>query len=168
MVQPKGSLIFIAPGHDGWIQSLSFSHDGYLLASAGDDDTVRLWDVETGNCLKTLDGHTDTVCYCAFHPSGALIAAGASVVKLPQLIQPKESLTSSTEPKPAPHKLLGEEILNKNPEDGERELTRPISAKYSSAMKRRVDRPKTAPVKPEELDGVSKVPYWLSTSFQSL
>ena len=26
---------------------------------AADDKTVRLWDVETGRCLRVLEGHTD-------------------------------------------------------------------------------------------------------------
>lgn len=34
-----------------------------ILASGGDDSVVRLWDVSTGGCLQTLQGHTASVCY---------------------------------------------------------------------------------------------------------
>jgi WD40 repeat protein len=39
-------------GHDGWVQALSFSSDGLYLASASDDESVRVWDVLTGECIK--------------------------------------------------------------------------------------------------------------------
>ena len=35
-------------GHDGWINSLSFSSDGLRLLSTSEDDTVRLWDCISG------------------------------------------------------------------------------------------------------------------------
>jgi WD40 repeat protein len=35
-------------GHSGAVISLVFSRDGRTLASGGDDNTVRLWDVQTG------------------------------------------------------------------------------------------------------------------------
>jgi WD40 repeat protein len=41
--------------HDGWVQALSFSSDGLYLASASDDESVRVWDVLTGECIKVLE-----------------------------------------------------------------------------------------------------------------
>jgi WD40 repeat protein len=38
-----------------------FSHDSTLLASASDDETVKIWDATSGECLQTLEGHSDTV-----------------------------------------------------------------------------------------------------------
>jgi WD40 repeat protein len=46
-----------------------------MLASAGDDITIRLWDVATGNELQTLVGHTQTPLSLAFSPDGATLAS---------------------------------------------------------------------------------------------
>ena len=35
-------------GHLGKINSLAFSRDGRLLVSGSEDETVRIWDTETG------------------------------------------------------------------------------------------------------------------------
>jgi small GTP-binding protein len=43
------------------IRSYVFSPDGKKAISGGEDNTVRLWDMETGRCLKVFRGHTDTI-----------------------------------------------------------------------------------------------------------
>ena len=57
------------PGHDHSISAVRFVPSGVagaplsgnLLISASRDKTLRLWDVTTGYCLKTIKGHTDWV-----------------------------------------------------------------------------------------------------------
>src|SRR5262249_49104973 len=44
--------------HSIWIHALCFSHDGTLLASAGGDNLVVLYDL-TRNSESKLEGHTD-------------------------------------------------------------------------------------------------------------
>jgi RNA polymerase sigma factor (sigma-70 family) len=44
----SGLLVRELPGHALWEQTLSFSPDGSLLASGGDDWIIRVWDVKTG------------------------------------------------------------------------------------------------------------------------
>ena len=58
--------------------SVSFSPDGTKFASGSDDKTVKLWDVTSGECLKTLEGHSWTVTSVSFSPDGTKVASGSN------------------------------------------------------------------------------------------
>jgi WD40 repeat protein len=45
----------------GWVYDVAWSPDGSALASANSDNTVRVWDVASGEERRTLKGHTDAV-----------------------------------------------------------------------------------------------------------
>ena len=62
--------------HTGAVQSVSFSPDGITLAVGSTDETVRLWDVETGNPIETLTGHIYDISSVAYAPDGTTLAAG--------------------------------------------------------------------------------------------
>ena len=49
---------------------MAITPDGKCALSASGDKTVRVWDVDTGNCLRTLQGHTSYVYAVAITPDG--------------------------------------------------------------------------------------------------
>jgi WD40 repeat protein/serine/threonine protein kinase len=62
-------------GHTEEIRSVAFSADGRWLATAGDDSTVKVWDVPTNQERHTLRGHTARVRSVAFSPDGRRLAS---------------------------------------------------------------------------------------------
>lgn len=63
-------------GHSSWISRICWSPDGNQLASASGDGTVRLWNVNTQQALRTLSGHSGEVYSVAWSPTADLIASG--------------------------------------------------------------------------------------------
>ena len=45
-------------GHKGKICDLIFTQDGQHLVSASQDKTVRVWNIKTGQLIRTLRGHS--------------------------------------------------------------------------------------------------------------
>jgi WD40 repeat protein len=64
-------------GHTALIYHLAFSPDGKLLATAGFDNVVKLWEWPSGKEIRTLSGHTGPVYCVVFHPSGTILASGS-------------------------------------------------------------------------------------------
>jgi WD40 repeat protein len=71
-----GRRVATLVGHGGWVRGLALSPDGRLLASAGNDGALKLWNPALRKEVITLPGqmspHTLKV---AFAPDGNSIAA---------------------------------------------------------------------------------------------
>ena len=58
--------------------TLAYSDDGRLIARAGDDGVIRVWDVRTGRELGTFAGHRGSVVSLNFSPDGRRLVSGSS------------------------------------------------------------------------------------------
>ena len=63
--------------HGGSVQTVKFSPvDNSLLASAGDDTTIKIWDLQDNTIATTLRGHRGKINSVAFSPDGTRLASG--------------------------------------------------------------------------------------------
>jgi WD40 repeat protein len=60
------------------VNSVDFSPDGLLLASASYDKTIKLWEMPGGRQLATLTGHSGPVNSVAFSPDSSLLASASN------------------------------------------------------------------------------------------
>lgn len=171
-------LCFLFTGHEGWVQALCFSADGYLLVSSADDDTVRIWNVATGECLKSLEGKTESASHCGFHPSGALVASGSATSTVALAGDPSWNTPNTGVP---PHVLSGEEILEKEATNlkTKRAQSARVNSTKSDICSNSKSRPKTALTRDDsqnkelalnhtKISVHETVERWLSSSFQRL
>ena len=57
--------------------SVHFSPDGQQLVSSGFDNLIKIWDVETGECLHTITEHENWIRTTYFSPNGALLVSAS-------------------------------------------------------------------------------------------
>lgn len=76
-----GKAFAMLDEHPDSIKGLALSPDHTKLATAGGDWTVRLWDVDTGNYIRSL-GHPSAVNTVAFSPDGKILASAGGTLRL--------------------------------------------------------------------------------------
>ena len=65
-------------GHGSSVLSVAISPDGLRVVSGSNDNTIRLWDAETGQPLgEPLRGHEGEVLSVAFSPDGSRVVSGS-------------------------------------------------------------------------------------------
>jgi WD40 repeat protein len=74
---PKIELgpMVVPGGHWDRLWGLAVSPDGRFFATGAHDQTVKLWDAEKRELLRTLEGHTELVWSVAFSPDSKLLAS---------------------------------------------------------------------------------------------
>ncbi|MEM6528212.1 MAG: protein kinase, partial [Chloroflexota bacterium] len=71
-----------AEGAEGAILAVDYSPTRPVIASAGVDGVVRLWDAENGKIIHRMEGHTAAINEIAFSPDGRLLLTGADDTRL--------------------------------------------------------------------------------------
>ena len=74
--QYTGKITKKLSGHLGTTYSISFSSDGNFLVSYGDDQQVKIWDIEKSQELFSLPGHYHTQVRVVCSPTEPIIASG--------------------------------------------------------------------------------------------
>ena len=63
------------PGHTDLVTSCCMSSDDRFIVSASCDNTLKIWDVESGTLLKTLQGHQGNVDSCCLSSDDRFIVS---------------------------------------------------------------------------------------------
>ena len=51
--------MYVSSGHSKEVESVAFSPDGNTIASGSEDNSIKLWNPQTGDLIRTLDGNRD-------------------------------------------------------------------------------------------------------------
>ena len=52
----KYCIKYLFKGHNGRVQSVNFRKDGKKIISGGEDKIIKIWDSETFELIKSLEG----------------------------------------------------------------------------------------------------------------
>ncbi|QMS86793.1 protein kinase [Nostoc edaphicum CCNP1411] len=69
-------------GHYSDVNSVAFSSDGTTLGSASDDKTIKLWNLASGQEIRTLKGHSNWIWTVGFSPDSKTLASGSADMKI--------------------------------------------------------------------------------------
>ena len=69
--------IYTINGHASWVTDVALSPTTNTFATGSLDDTVKLWNLQTGELLFTLQGHDRGINTIVFSPNGNLLISGS-------------------------------------------------------------------------------------------
>ncbi|KAJ5637440.1 hypothetical protein N7490_007319 [Penicillium lividum] len=68
---------FVLQGHLRGVSAVQFSPDCSMIASAGADAAIKVWDTLTGRLIYTFEGHLAGISTLTWSPDGQWIASGS-------------------------------------------------------------------------------------------
>jgi WD40 repeat protein len=77
LMPPGGQLIRILEGHTDSVYAVAVTPDGKHAISGSWDNTLRIWDIESGEEIQTLEGHTSEITAVAVTPDGKHAISGS-------------------------------------------------------------------------------------------
>jgi WD40 repeat protein len=77
LTPPGGPLIRILVGHTDWVGAVAVTPDGKHAISGSLDNTLRVWDIESGEEIQRLVGHTAEVSAVTVTPDGKHAISGS-------------------------------------------------------------------------------------------
>ncbi len=80
----SGKELDLLTENTNWVQSIAFNPNGNVLASGGDDGSIRLWDTRTSTHLRTMTDHTSLITNIVFSGDGKMLASASrdNIVRL--------------------------------------------------------------------------------------
>ena len=51
--------MYLLSGHTDWVRSVALSADGSKVVSGSWDDTVKIWNADSGEVIQTLSGEVE-------------------------------------------------------------------------------------------------------------
>ena len=55
--------MYLLSGHSGYVKSVGFSADSSKVVSGSEDNTVKIWNADSGEVIQTLSGEIDKDMY---------------------------------------------------------------------------------------------------------
>jgi len=74
---PEAAVVQRLVGHHNSLSFLAWSPCDTMLLTCGNDKTTKLWNVKTGQCIKSFEKHQEVVTSCSWFPSGKQFATGS-------------------------------------------------------------------------------------------
>jgi WD40 repeat protein len=78
LTTPGGSMIQTLEGHIDGVSTVAITPDGKKIVSGSADNTIRVWDLDSGKEIKKLEGYADWVTLLAITPDGKKIVSGSA------------------------------------------------------------------------------------------
>jgi transcription initiation factor TFIID subunit 5 len=77
-IQKGDQCVRMFTGHTGAVTAIAMSPNGKWMASAGEDKSIIVWDLNSGKSIKKMTGHTDFVYALEFSVDNQVLMSGGA------------------------------------------------------------------------------------------